>query len=209
LGSESENRGQTTFFRATEKRGLSPVFDHLVVAARSLEEGAAWVSSQLGAPMVEGGAHATMGTHNRLLALGPRSYLEVIAIDPAAEAPGRPRWFALDSPSMQKRLARGPALIHWAVPVDDLEAALAGYPQKVDVLDFARGDYRWRLGVPPDGRLPCAGDCPTLIQWLGTRHPAPRLPEIGCRLVDLGRASGHARFETPAGPRTLAWARPE
>lgn len=37
-----------------------------------------------------------MGTHNLMLRLGDSSYLEIIAINPAAPAPGRPRWFALD-----------------------------------------------------------------------------------------------------------------
>jgi hypothetical protein len=37
-----------------------------------------------------------MGTHNRLLKLGEGFYLELIAIDPQAPPPGRPRWFGLD-----------------------------------------------------------------------------------------------------------------
>jgi hypothetical protein len=60
------------------------VLDHLVVAARTLEEGAAWVTGRLGVSMAPGGKHALMGTHNRLLSLGARAYLEVIAIDPDA-----------------------------------------------------------------------------------------------------------------------------
>ena len=43
--------------------------DHLVVAARTLEEGAAWVEAKLGVPMAGGGKHDLMGTHNRLLRL--------------------------------------------------------------------------------------------------------------------------------------------
>ena len=40
--------------------------DHVVVAARSLDEGADWCERILGVRPVEGGKHATMGTHNRL-----------------------------------------------------------------------------------------------------------------------------------------------
>ena len=96
--------------------------DHLVIAARDLAEGAAWLESRLGVPMSGGGKHAAMGTHNRLLSLGPRCYIEVIAIDPEAPAPGRARWFDLDSPAMRERLAAGPALVTWAVRSDDIEA---------------------------------------------------------------------------------------
>lgn len=34
-------------------------------------------------------------------------------MDPDAPAPARPRWFALDSPALQARLAWGPALVQW------------------------------------------------------------------------------------------------
>ena len=188
---------------------MSLEFDHLVVAARSLEEGSLWIVSRLGVPMVPGGKHATMGTHNRLVSLGHRRFLEVIAIDPEAPAPARARWFALDSPMMRARLERGPALVHWVMRTDDLEGALCDYRESVEVLDLERGEYRWRIGVPRDGRLPCGGDCPTLIQWLGGLHPGDRLPDSGCMLVDLGRESGEALFSTPSGRRTLAWSRPE
>jgi catechol 2,3-dioxygenase-like lactoylglutathione lyase family enzyme len=70
--------------------------DHLVLAARDLDAGAAWLESLLGVKLAQGGKHARMGTHNRLLGLGDNFYLELIAIDPDAVAPGRPRWFGLD-----------------------------------------------------------------------------------------------------------------
>ena len=145
---------------------MSLALDHLVVAARTLEEGAAWLEARMGVPTVPGGRHALMGTHNRLLGLGAGAYLEIIAIDPQAPAPPRPRWFALDSPAMHRRLASGPALVG-------------------EVLALSRGDYRWRIGVPPDGSLPGGGAFPTLIQWEGDRHPATALPDEGCALERL------------------------
>jgi hypothetical protein len=184
-------------------------FDHLVVAARTLDEGSTWIASHLGAPMAPGGKHALMGTHNRLLSLGGRRFLEVIAADPDAPAPSRPRWFGLDTAVMKAQLERGPALVHWVMRTDDIDAALHGYPEPVDVLDLARGDFRWRIGVPRDGRIPCAGDCPTLIQWQGGLHPGDRLPPSGCALLELGRERGEARFSTPGGRRILPWPRLE
>lgn len=165
---------------------MSLALDHLVVAARTLDEGAAWVEARTGVPTVPGGRHAMMGTHNRLIGLGAGAYLEIIAIDPEAPPAARPRWFALDSPAMRKRLAAGPALVHWVARTDDIAAVRAANPGLVgDVLTLSRGDYRWRIGVPADGSLPAAGAFPTLIQWEGDTHPATGLPESGCRLERL------------------------
>ena len=179
--------------------------DHLIVAARALDEGAAWIEERLGVAPVPGGKHALMGTHNRLLGLGRRVYLEVIAIDPGAPAPARPRWFELDTPRMQQRLEYGPALIHWVMRTGAIEEDARSCPEPLEILSLARGDYRWRIGVPADGRIPCGGRCATLIQWEGNRHPADNLPDSGCRLLDLD-TSGHspgARIATPSGVRSL------
>jgi hypothetical protein len=186
---------------------IERTFDHLVVAARTLDEGVRWIARELGAAPVAGGEHPLMGTHNALVSLGPAAFLEVIAIDPAAAPPARPRWFELGTPPMEALLARGPALVHWVERVDDIEAALRDYPQRVDVLDVSRRQYRWRIGVPPDGMLPCGGTCPTLIQWLGP-HPAASLPASGCTLVALRRADC-AVLHTPRGERMLPWVIPE
>lgn len=179
-------------------------FDHLVVGARTLAEGGAWVEAKLGVAPVEGGKHAAMGTHNRLLSLGRGQYLEVIAVDPDAPPPRRPRWFGLDSSAMRARLAAGPGLIHWVVRTDDIEEALRDYPEPVEVLALERGGLRWRIGVPRDGRIPCAGQCPTLIQWEGGAHPSETLPPSGCQLLEFRSAGGlAATFSTPAGKRRL------
>lgn len=180
--------------------------DHLVVAARTLEEGAAWVEAKLGVATLPGGKHALMGTHNRLLSLGPGRFLEVIAIDPDAPQPPRPRWFDLDAPSMRERLARGPALIHWVERTDDLETALRDHSERIEILSLSRGPYRWRIGVRPDGLRPAGGSSPTLIQWEGDLHPAGALPDSGCRLERFDPLNGwlSATFSTPSGVRTIS-----
>jgi hypothetical protein len=179
--------------------------DHLIVAARTLDEGAAWIEERLGVAPVPGGKHASMGTHNRLLGLGHRVYLEVIAIDPGASAPARPRGFELDTPRMQQRLAQGPALIHWVMRTGAIEEDVRRCPEPLEILSLARGDYRWRIGVAADGRIPCGGRSATLIQWEGNRHPADNLPDSGCRLVELDTSAAlpKARIATPSGIREL------
>lgn len=159
--------------------------DHLVVASRTLEEGVAWVEARLGAPMGAGGKHALMSTHNRVLNLGGRRFLEVIAIDPEAPPPGRARWFSLDEPEMAGRLSKGPALIHWVARSDGIERAVrATALGEAEILSLSRGPYRWRMGVPPSGRLAQGGITPTIIQW-EEGHPCDALAESGCRLERL------------------------
>jgi hypothetical protein len=182
--------------------------DHIAVATERLQSGAADVERALGLPVQPGGRHAAMGTHNRLLSLGAE-YLEVIAIDPDGRAPDQPRWFDLDHFSGTTRTTT------WICRCDDLGAALAAAPAGTGVpWALERGDLRWRMAVPRDGRLPCAGLFPALMQWEGTAHPAPRLADVGARLAGLRLISPEAaelraalapliddpRLEIAAGP---------
>ena len=164
--------------------------DHLVVASARLEEGIDWVQSVLGARPQPGGHHEAMGTHNALLRLAERSYLEVIAVDPDGIPPGRRRWFALDDPSMQSRLAAGPSLITWALRCESLATACARVPDLGEILSMSRGDFRWKIAVPEDGSLPFSGVLPAGIQWEAgvtgePLHPCDRLPASGCDLLAL------------------------
>ena len=153
--------------------------DHLVVACADLGAGTAWAEDALGATLAPGGRHAAMGTHNRLIGCGD-SYLEVIAVDPGAPAPGRPRWFGLDG------FRGAPRLANWVCAADDLDAALREAPPGTGTpLDLARGDLRWRMAIPADGRLPFDGAFPALIAWQGAAHPRDRLPDSGLRLTRL------------------------
>jgi hypothetical protein len=154
-----------------------------------LELGEDYVESLLGVRPQRGGKHAAMGTHNSVLRLGPRSYLEGIAVDPEGAAPARPRWFDLDRPEMRKFLAQGPQLIHWVARCDDIESARAhaGYDAGV-VYPMSRGAYNWRITIPRDGRLPGEGLLPTLIQWSDALHPADSLSDKGIRIAALAGA---------------------
>ena len=186
----------------------APTLDHLVVLARTLDEGAAFVRERLGVEAGPGGKHATMGTHNLLLSLGPEAYLEVMAIDPDAANPARPRWFSLDEAATRAHIARGPALVHWAMRTDDLEAVARKSPDDVEIVAFERGAFRWRMALTRDGSFPGYGTRATYIQW-DSAHPAPSMPDSGCRLVALGAPGGSdARFATPVGERGIPWSLP-
>lgn len=160
--------------------------DHLVLATHDLAQGAAWLEDHLGVPLAPGGVHTTMGTHNRLLRLGPSLYLELIAIDPQAPAPQRPRWFALDTPAMQARIAERPRLIHWVARSADIAMESAVCPDPLgEITTMQRGEFEWLITVPADGHLPGDGLLPTLIEWRVSRCPADALPDAGCTLLKI------------------------
>lgn len=160
--------------------------DHLAVAATDLASGAAWLEARLGVPLAPGGRHPRMGTHNRVLRLGDGVYLELIAIDPDAPPPGRPRWFGLDEPALAARLAERPRLVAWVAATDDLAAAAAASPFPLGpVHEMTRGDLVWRITIPEDGRSVEGGAVPTLIEWPPGVHPTNRMPDAGCTLEQL------------------------
>ncbi|MGS5089146.1 VOC family protein [Hydrogenophaga sp. A37] len=182
----------------------SAQIDHIVVAARTLDEGAAWCEATLGVVPGPGGEHALFGTHNRLLRLScaqaPSAYLEIIAIHPQAtptRAAGLRRWFDLDDPVLQARLAQhGPQLVHWVASVPDINAATAGWRdlgiERGPVIPASRptptGLLQWRISVRDDGQRLFDGVLPTLIQWghsSGNQHPADVMPASGLTLQSL------------------------
>lgn len=175
---------------------MSAWVDHLVVAAASLEQGAAWCEQALGVAPAAGGRHAHMGTHNRLLAIGsaafPMAYLEIIAHDPEAPPPTRPRWFGLDDAALQARLREGPRLLHIVARCARLDATLTALRElgldagQAVAAERAspQGLYRWRIAGRADGQLLSGGALPTLIEWQGM-HPSEHLPPSGVALHSL------------------------
>jgi hypothetical protein len=159
--------------------------DHLVVACTELDQGAAWCERTLGVASQAGGKHAAMGTHNRLLKLGARVYLELIAIDPDAPAPARPRWFDLDRPDIRRRVSESPFLLTWVARCDDIHTAAARVPALGEVTPFTRNEYAWRFTLRDDGALQFGGDLPSVIQWDSDAHPADALEDRGCELLSL------------------------
>lgn len=169
---------------------IATELDHIVVAAQTLEEGRAWALETLGIGTVGGGRHDGLATHNTLLKLDDRRYLEVIAIDPDAGLSAFPRWFGLDTADVRERIAHGPRLVAWV-------ARCAGAPDAIEQLartqDYAatvvrpasRADFRWRFAFTPDGARIAGGTLPHLIQWDCDAHPCDRLPESGVSLTAL------------------------
>ena len=156
--------------------------DHLVVTAPSLETGAAFVRDALGVAPQPGGEHARMGTHNQLLRLGESSYLEVIAVNPAAARPTRPRWFALDTLASDA----APSLATWVARTADIRAGNEAANEQLGAIEsMSRGALEWLITIPADGSLPLDGVAPALIEWHSDTHPASRLDDHGLSLKKL------------------------
>lgn len=154
--------------------------DHIAIAGESLDAATEFVEAALGVSLQNGGRHDHFGTYNRLLGLAGGLYLEVIAIDPAAPKPLRPRWFDLD------RFSGPPRLTNWICRTTDIDAV--GETVKLDMgapIALTRGDLRWRMRVPDDGVLPYDNMCPAVIQWDCAKHPASLLAPSGCGLRRL------------------------
>lgn len=202
--------------------------DHIVFGCADLDTGAEWLATRLGAAAAARGVHTMMGTHNALWNMGD-AYIELVAINPAAPHPGRPRWFGLDDAETKARLADGVHLLTWAVAGGPIEPLIAKAPFKLGPVEsFARDDLAWNVAVPLDGTPGLDGAFPLTLDWTAGLHPAERLPDVGIRCDQLtvahpdaaelrialdnigapvvladGPFSLKAEMSTPAGPQTF------
>jgi len=170
--------------------------DHLVVAARSLPEGIAWCRDTFGFEPASGGQHPLMATHNRVFRIDspqfPRAYFEIIAVNDAAAAPARTRWFDLDDLKLRESIKAAPRLIHFVASTSDAAAAIAALeaqgidrgPLVAAERPTPSGLLSWKISVREDGQRLFAGTLPTLIEW-GSNHPCDALPASGVALQSL------------------------
>jgi hypothetical protein len=158
--------------------------DHLVYGALDLASAIDDLAARTGVRAVPGGRHTGLGTHNALLALGPDTYLEIIAPDLAQPPPAMVRPFGLDTLAASR-------LVTWAVKAPDIDAHVAAAraaaydPGVVVPMSRTRPDgvrLAWRLTLTP--RLQGDGLVPFLIDWDATPHPAHNAA-AGCMLVEL------------------------
>ena len=166
--------------------------DHIAVIAPDLAAGVAWVRGVLGVEPPTGGKHPEMGTHNRLLGLGPDAYLEIISVDPEAPNPPHRRWFGLDdADAVERHWREGRRLRGYVARAIDIAAAIGAHGETFGApMRISRGDRSWLFATRADGDLPMGGALPCLIDWGERGTPAPAMPDLGLRLQSL-------RVETP------------
>ena len=164
--------------------------DHLILGASDLARGIEFIEQRTGVRAALGGVHPGRGTHNALLSLGPRCYLEILAPDPNQPTLA---WFR-NLPQLTE-----PRLLGWMVRPGDLAALPERLRQSGIACDPPRESSRQR----PDGRTlrwkllrmtgeqassPTAGMeglLPFCIEWsAGSPHPADDAPS-GLRLVEF------------------------
>jgi hypothetical protein len=152
------------------------LLDHLVYAVPDLDGAVADLERRLGVRAAPGGPHPGRGTRNALIGLGPDTYLEILAPDPAQPDPAGGRWFGVE-PQGAARLAG------WAAKGRDLPQfvtamarrgvplgpVVAGSRQRPDGVTLS-----WTLTDP--GVTSGAALLPFFIDWGASPHPAATAP---------------------------------
>ena len=161
--------------------------DHLTVIAPNLTEGAAHVRACLDLDVPFGQRHDYMGTHNHVLQLGDMVYLEIVALDPDTEGPGRPRWFGLDDrKAVRTAWDKGHRLRSWVARTDGIDAILAGrqavFGRKVALPTI---NPSFDFSIPDDGSLPLEGLAPSLIDRRGKPRSMATIADLGARLISF------------------------
>jgi len=164
----------TTGAVATQKGNIELLarVDHLVYATPDLNRGVEEIEKLLGVRATPGGQHPGRGTRNALIALGPATYLEIIAPDPEQPPPETPRPFGIDG-------LKGSRLVAWAAKGVDLERLRDEAARKGARLGNVMSGSRRR----PDGVLLswrytdpktvlADGLVPFFIDWGQSPHPA-------------------------------------
>ena len=180
------------------------LIDHLIYAAPDLEIAVADIERRFGVRPSGGGKHTGQGTHNKLLSLGRRTYLEIVAPDPEEPEPRSQPPYGVDGVS-------GGGLVGWALACENIEATR----EHARVEGFDPGEVMDGHRVTPTGTLLrwrltsnalTAGLIPFLITWGDTPHPASSAPP-GLVLTSLHIA--HPDPSSIIGPLTALGAEVE
>lgn len=157
--------------------------DHLVWAAPDLDRAVDDLEALTGLRAHAGGAHPGAGTRNAVLGLGARSYIEVLAPDPAQVVAA--------TPAAGLAELTAPSLHGFAVSTDRLDRVAAklekaGLPH-AGVIPMSRRLptgrlVRWRLLIPAGHAY--GHVVPFFIDWGDSPHPAEQ-SEGACRLACL------------------------
>ena len=170
--------------------------DHLVLAISDLDAGIAQLKKLTGVRAVKGGRHPDLGTQNALVALGDRSYLEILA--PSQDTGVRPKAATSVETPLTRLVGRAFAppreeltLIAWAVAARRMEELDVRFRALGYVTTGVHEGWRFR----EDGKrlawqmlAVTAPDDPLLPFWIDwapdSEHPSHDAPS-GCQLEKL------------------------
>ena len=155
-------------------------YDHFLLGCSSLEAGIQFMKDKTGIEAVKGGKHPHIGTHNALLSLGEKVYLEIIAPDPEAKS-------LIEEYAFLKEM-NAPTLFMWAAHTDKMDDLLkriqeAGYKNSgISPGSRQRADgsvLKWRSLSVETG---INSVVPFFIEWdSSSKHPSIDSPK-GCSI---------------------------
>lgn len=177
---------------SADGQGEKARIDHILWAVPDLDKGAAELGKRMNVEPVYGGFHPGRGTANKLVSVGPHTYLEVIGPDPRLDVPeGRGADFA----NMEEA-----AISTFAINIGDADGvagrlAAAGLEYsgpRAGSRDTPWGEtLAWRSLTVSSEEF---GDLiPFVIQWTTDNHPSassPRGPQLKSLSVWHPNASG-------------------
>lgn len=167
--------------------------DHIIYATPDLQRAIDEVKTLTGVEPERGGSHRGRGTQNALFSLGPDTYVEILAPDPAQSTEA----LALAA----DRIPVTARVINWAAKCNDLEEAVKlaaegdldlGQIEPMSRFLPSGVQLHWQL---TRGNTPGDGLVPFLIDWGESSHPAPSAPS-GCALHSF-----HAEHPDPVRVR--------
>jgi hypothetical protein len=173
---------------------VSAFLDHIIWACDDLERGTRRFEALTGVSPRYGGVHASGSTHNALVGLGPRCYLEILA-PTGPEVPTEDAWCRL------ARNAREPRIVTYCMrssrPLRQL-AQIAEAAGAHDALVASNGrvtpegvKLSWQWVAPVFDEFGLA--FPFFIDWLDSPHPAATALSHEVRLAEF--AVGHPRAD--------------
>ena len=160
--------------------------DHIVFGSFTLEEGTKFVENILQAKLSDIGYHKDMGTHNRVIRISERVYLEVIAIDPKSSNLSNKKWFNLDNSKLQSKLKQSPQIIGYVIENNDMNISKYYDP----FFETSRDIYEWQFAMPTfnknilDRKILEAGMIPSLIAWKSDK-PVYQMKKNQFELISL------------------------
>jgi len=160
--------------------------DHIVLGSLTLEEGTEFLENILQAKLSDIGYHKDMGTHNRVIRISEKVYIEVVAIDPKRKNLNNRKWFNLDNSNLQSKLKISPQIIGYVIENNDRNINKYYDP----FFEASRDSYKWQFAMPTfknnilDSEIIEAGIIPSLISWKSDK-PVYQMKKNQFELISL------------------------